>query len=47
MVSAAPTYDKEGDMEQRAADYRKIIADGADIIESDRPIEAGKAINKK
>ncbi|HEY4209542.1 MAG TPA: glycerophosphodiester phosphodiesterase family protein [Puia sp.] len=47
MVSAAPTYDKETSAAQRAADYKKIIQDGADIIESDRPIEVGEAINKK
>lgn len=50
MVSGAPVYDKEERAEQRAADYRKIIRDGADVIESDRPIEAAAAIkniNKK
>jgi len=37
-------YDKEESAEQRAADYRKIIQDGADVIESDRPIEAAAAV---
>jgi len=44
MVSGAPVYDKEEGAEQRAADYRKIIQDGADVIESDRPIEAAAAV---
>ncbi|HVU54852.1 MAG TPA: glycerophosphodiester phosphodiesterase family protein [Puia sp.] len=44
MVSGAPTYDKEADATKRAEDYRKIVQDGADVIESDRPIEAAAAI---
>jgi len=44
MVSAATYYDKLQDPEERAAAYRKIIKDGADILESDRPIEAAIAI---
>jgi glycerophosphoryl diester phosphodiesterase len=44
MVSGAPVYDKEASPEQRAADYRLIVKDGADVIESDRPVEAAKAV---
>jgi len=44
MVSAAPVYDKENSPEQRAAAYRQILTDGADIIESDRPVEVAAAI---
>jgi glycerophosphoryl diester phosphodiesterase len=47
MVSAAPTYDKEGDPEKRAEAYRQILKDGADVIESDRPIEVAAAIKNK
>lgn len=47
MVSGAPVYDKEESVEKRAADYRLIIKDGADIIESDRPIEAAAAVGIK
>ena len=43
MISAAPVYDKL-DAEGRTAAYRNIISGGADIIESDRPIEAADAI---
>ena len=31
-------------MKQRAAAYRKVIEDGADIVESDRPIEVADAL---
>jgi glycerophosphoryl diester phosphodiesterase len=44
MVSAAPVYDKLDDRGRRAEAYRQILKDGADIIESDRPIEAAQAI---
>lgn len=44
MVSAAPTYDKLESSEERAKAYRKILEDGADVIESDRPIEVASAI---
>jgi len=47
MVSGAPTYDKEASVEKRGADYRKILQDGADVIESDRPIEVAEAIKKQ
>jgi len=44
MVSAASSYDKLEDPEARAEAYRKIIEEGADILETDRPIEAAAAI---
>ncbi|WP_157178223.1 hypothetical protein [Terriglobus roseus] len=44
MVATAPTYDKLPMMKQRAAAYRKVIEDGADIVESDRPIEVADAL---
>jgi len=47
MVSGAPVYDKESSPEQRAADYRLIVKDGADVIESDRPVEAAQAVGVK
>ncbi|MCG2614846.1 glycerophosphodiester phosphodiesterase family protein [Terrimonas sp. NA20] len=44
MISAAPVYDKLATKEERAAAYRDIFAKGADILESDYPIEVGEAI---
>jgi glycerophosphoryl diester phosphodiesterase len=44
MISAAPIYDKLADAGARQKAYREIIEGGADIIESDRPIEAAEAI---
>lgn len=46
MIGAAPSYDKLADASQRAEAYRQIINDGADIIESDRPIEVGEAVKQ-
>ena len=46
MVSASSSYDKLEDPTERARAYRKIIADGADILESDRPIEVAVALGK-
>lgn len=43
MISAAPVYDKL-DAARRTVAYREIINGGADIIESDRPIEVAEAI---
>ena len=45
MISSAPTYDKLPTKEERAAAYNAIIKDGADILESDLPIEVAEAIN--
>jgi glycerophosphoryl diester phosphodiesterase len=44
MISAAPTYDKLTDSLERAKSYADIIRSGADIIESDLPIEVAEAL---
>jgi len=44
MISSAPTYDKLKTKEERAEAYRAIVEDGADVIESDLPIEVSEAI---
>jgi glycerophosphoryl diester phosphodiesterase len=44
MISAAPSYDKLPDATARQVAYREIIQAGADVIESDRPIEAATAL---
>ncbi len=47
MVSAASSYDKLEDPNERQEAYRKIIDDGADVLESDFPIEAAAAISSR
>lgn len=47
MISAAPVYDKLPSAEERAAMYRDIFKQGADILESDYPVEVGEAIQGK
>ncbi|TCK82922.1 glycerophosphoryl diester phosphodiesterase [Albibacterium bauzanense] len=44
MISAASTYDKLTTKEERAEAYRKISSDGADVIETDLPIEVSEAL---
>lgn len=44
MISAAPSYDKLDDAEERRKAYVKTIEEGADVIESDLPIEVGVAL---
>lgn len=44
MISSAPSYDKLQSVEERAAMYRAVFADGATVLESDLPIEVSKAI---
>lgn len=44
MISAAPSYDKLKDAEARKAAYRETFKAGADILESDLPIEAAGAV---
>ena len=44
MISAAPTYDKLTDPAARSKAYVETIQSGANIIESDLPIEAAEAI---
>ncbi len=45
MISAAPSYDRLKAPGKRAANYRLTFLQGADILESDFPIEASQAIN--
>ncbi|WP_316736229.1 glycerophosphodiester phosphodiesterase family protein [Pedobacter aquatilis] len=44
MISAAPSYDKLTDKKERAEQYKNTFLQGADILESDLPIEVGEAI---
>jgi len=47
MISVAPTHDKLATPEEREAAYLQEIAKHPDIIESDRPLEIGKLIQKR
>jgi glycerophosphoryl diester phosphodiesterase len=51
MISTAPVYDKLPNEAERAKAYQQIIKNGADVIEADRAIETGAAlqslVNKK
>lgn len=44
MISTAPTYDKLQTKEERRKKYRMVFEDGANILESDFPIEVSQAI---
>ncbi|HEY4288601.1 MAG TPA: glycerophosphodiester phosphodiesterase family protein [Puia sp.] len=44
MISAASSYDKLKDASERDQHYRETFAQGADILESDLPIEVAEAI---
>lgn len=44
MISAAPSVDKLANADERSYGYREIFAQGADILESDLPIEAANAL---
>ena len=44
MISTAPSYDRLGEPARRAANYRDIFLQGADILESDLPIEVSQAV---
>jgi glycerophosphoryl diester phosphodiesterase len=44
MISSAPTYDKLQDVSERKKAYIEVFNDGADILESDLPIEVGEAV---
>lgn len=46
MIYTGPVYDKLKDKEQRANSYREIISSGADILLSDRAVEAYEAIKE-
>lgn len=44
MISTAPTYDKLPDAAERARNYRDTFIQGADILESDLPVEVAEAV---
>lgn len=44
MISSAPTYDKLPTAQERAKAYVDIFKNGADILESDLPVEVAQAI---
>jgi glycerophosphoryl diester phosphodiesterase len=44
MISAAPTYDKLPDPAARKKAYQEVFKSGADVLESDLPVEAAAAI---
>lgn len=44
MISTAPTYDKLKTVHERAEKYNAVFADGANILESDLPIEVSEAL---
>lgn len=44
MISAAPSYDKLEDKADRSKQYRNTFLQGADILESDLPIDVAEAI---
>jgi glycerophosphoryl diester phosphodiesterase len=44
MISAAPVYDKLPTAEKRAEAYKETFRQGADILESDLPVEVASAI---
>lgn len=46
MISAAPKYDKLKTREDRAEAYRAIFRGGADILESDLPVEVAEAMRR-
>mgnify|MGYP001287870746 CR=1 FL=1 len=43
-LSAAPKYDKLSTPEERAEAYREVFRQGADILETDLPVEAAAAV---
>ena len=44
MISAAPSYDKLADAQARQSAYQETIKAGANVIESDLPVEVAKAL---
>jgi len=46
MISAASSYDRLKDAGERDAHYRETFAQGADILETDLPIEAAEALKR-
>lgn len=47
MISAASSFDKIADPAARAAAYQKVFAQGADILESDYPIDVYREVSRK
>lgn len=47
MISAAPVYDKLPTKQERATSYRSIFKQGADILESDYPVEVSEAMEAR
>jgi glycerophosphoryl diester phosphodiesterase len=47
MISAAPVYDKMPESAQRAEAYRETFRQGADILESDLPVEVASALKSR
>src|SRR5690606_8715002 len=45
MISSASSYDKLATKAERAEAYKNIVLDGADVLESDYPIEVAEAIS--
>ncbi len=45
MIGTGPSYDKIKDVEERKRGYREIIQAGANVIESDLPIDVAEAIS--
>lgn len=46
MISTAPIYDKLPTVEERAKAYQETFQQGADILESDLPVEVAEAIQE-
>jgi len=44
MISAAPSYDKLPELSERKKGYVDVFNDGADVLESDLPIEVADAV---
>lgn len=45
LISAAPTYDKLQNYEERAEAYKRVLESGITIIESDYPVEVGEMLS--
>lgn len=45
MISAAPSYDRLNNPAERAENYIETFNQGADILESDLPVEVSMAVN--
>ncbi|WP_262244934.1 glycerophosphodiester phosphodiesterase family protein [Parapedobacter soli] len=45
LISAAPTYDRLETLEEREEAYKKVIASGISVLESDYPVELGRMLS--